>query len=270
MFAPTDTTTDTTTATSTTDTTTDAIEATTPTRTQHVRRTLRHALVVVLAVLALSTTIVAAAPAPEAHALNPNQTTVHGVVTLLAGDQYASLNRYWAWWFSRWGRTWAPPRGIHYYGDFGHLNTGCGTTTASQPNNAFYCSGVGDGRIYIDYYWMQDLMDAGGRFNYGDYAAGGIVAHEFAHRVQHVLGGGRLSNDYRAEYNADCLTGMYTRYLYRAGRATGGDYWEFHNWLTSVANTESHGNPQSRAAWYYAGYAYENFSVCDGAYRAAR
>ena len=155
---------------------------------------------------------------------------------------------------------------IYFYGDYyGERQTPCGAT-ASNRNNGFYCST--DNTVYLDYEYMQDFMGPGGRYNLGDYAVGGFMAHEFGHGVEAWLGW-QVGGSFRTEYAADCLAGMYTRWAYSTGRLTGSDYWEFDSWLRSTPKSTTHGDPNTRAAWYRYGYDYQNINYCALAYQAS-
>ena len=202
--------------------------------------------------------------AEQAGAMNPPQTNAYYVVTLLgSGNQTASIASYWTQTFASWNRAYAAPR-ITFYGDYyGNFATKCGST-ALQRNNGFYC--VYDNAVYLDYEYMQDFMGPGGRYNLGDYAVGGFMAHEFGHGVEAWLGWSLQT--FRSEYAADCLAGMYTRWGYTTGRLTGNDYWEFHNWLMTTPWSTTHGDPVMRTRWYRYGYDTQSVSACATAYQA--
>jgi len=110
--------------------------------------------------------------------------------------------------------------------------------------------------IYLDYWGQQGLLD-----RLGDHASGGFLAHKWAHRAQQAMG--TLITDYRREYNADCMAGLYTRFGYNTGRLNGGDYWEFYNWLYHQPSSGSHGTGVDRAAWYQYGYTQYTNAACD-------
>ena len=220
-----------------------------------------------LAVMLLAAVVLTGAtmvPAGRAGALNPPQTDAYYAVALLGyTNQSASIASYWTQTFRSWNRPYAAPR-ILFYGDhYGNFSTQCGAT-AQNRNNGFYCSF--DNTVYLDYEYMQDFMGPGGRYNLGDYAVGGFLAHEFGHGVQAWLGWSLAT--FRAEYAADCLAGIYTRFGYAAGRLTGGDYWEFHNWLLTTPWSVTHGDPVMRTRWYRYGYDTGSMTACAAAYQA--
>jgi predicted metalloprotease len=216
----------------------------------------------------IATALAFTAYTPDAHAMNPDMTRAADVVSTLGGWSAGSINQYWSAVFRQYGLTWTAPS-IWYYGAYagGTYNTSCGmTNTREHVNNGFYCPR--DNAVYLDYWYLQDFIDPGGNWYLGDYGAGGFLAHEFGHRVQHLLGGNRWTGNFRQEYAADCYAGMYTRWAYASGRLTGGDYWEFHNWLAAQPYSTTHGYGANRAAWYYTGYASQSLTRCDQAYAA--
>jgi predicted metalloprotease len=205
------------------------------------------ALVVPLA-LALSL-----ASGGTALAINPPQTTENGVVYYLGRDLPGGIDAFWSAQFRAWGRPYARP-GLYWltaprYCN-GHL---------MQMNNSFYCPA--DQTIWLDYNWNQNLIN-----RYGDNGGGVILAHEWGHRIQHLLGeqfGGAAN-----ELNADCLAGMYTRYGLATGRLVNGDFYEARSTVYSLgdynySSPDHHGTPQQRADWFTAGYSYYDINVCN-------
>ena len=189
-----------------------------------------------------------------AEAMSPAQTTTKGVVSLLGNDNIGSIQRFWSREFAGWGRSYQTPRVYYYDHEYGNYWTGCGYTTDPKlVDNGFYCSA--DHSIYLDYWYLQGLVN-----KYGDYGAGGFLAHEWGHAVTRMLG--YSTAGIRGEYFADCLAGMYTRSGYAAGRLTGSDYGEFYNWLYYQPTSNTHGTGPNRAAWYRYGYQQFNINSC--------
>lgn len=224
------------------------------------KRTLRSRIALCLLAGSL---VAATATAPQADAINPPQTSAQGLVNLLGFNvttgytSWGSIDAFWAQAFKAWGYTYYRPHSIHFYGaSYGqyYVNS-CGWTTSYGPGNGFYCRTTQ--RIYLDV-----AQPAG--WPYGDYGGGGFLAHEWAHRIQHLLG--YQNRPPRSEYHADCLAGMYTRWGYSVGRLTGNDYWEFYNWLYYQPSSTSHGTGANRAAWYQYGYNQYSLAACNRAY----
>ena len=219
----------------------------------------------VVAVIGVIVCVAGLAPS-GASALNPPQSEAAGVVWWVGGGP-GSIDEFWAATFGGWGRRSSyltPP--IYFYNGNGigdYDVAGCGNT-AQRRYNGFYCPYTRS--IHLDYTDQTDRIAPGGRYTFGDGEAVGFLAHEWGHHVQHLL---RLPTDQpvAAEYHADCLAGMYMRYGYATGRLTGGDYWEFHNWLLSTPESASHGNPVHRTLWYRYGWDRYDVAACNLVYR---
>lgn len=216
------------------------------------RRLVVLVLVLVVSSGAFATTDVAA--------LNPPQSELAGVVWYVGGGP-GSIDEFWARTF---GASYVKP-GIYFYNGYGAGDydvPGCGNTSA-RHFNGFYCPWTRS--IYLDYADQTDRISPGGYYTFGDGQAVGFLAHEWGHHVQSLL---RLPDKVIAsEYHADCLAGMYMRYGYATGRLTGGDYWEFHNWLLSTPASATHGDPVHRTLWYRYGWDQYSLASCQLAFR---
>ncbi len=231
----------------------------------HTLRTKTAALVV--SAIAAGTLLLAAGDPSPARAVTPAQSTHAGLVSLLGWDlrsgtvYQGSLEAFWRQTLPAWGARYHAPHGLHLYGGrHGQYQVpGCRSTAEIGPSNGFYCPRTQ--RIYLD-----TQRPAG--WNFGDYGAGGFLAHEWGHRVQHLLGDAYLQRMPHREYHADCLAGIYTRWAYGQGRLQGTDYGEFQSWLQSTPRSDSHGLPSYRAAWYRHGYTQFSLQACNEVYRA--
>jgi predicted metalloprotease len=198
---------------------------------------------------------------PSAHAINPAQTTADGVVQILGYDAPVSIHSFWRETFSQWGRSYTKPRLFWYNQLPGDDHDVCGLNTANRRDNAFYCpfnSGPYSHSIFMDKTYFQKLINGYANTS-GDYAPGGLLAHEWGHAVAAMLG--YSSGNWKDEYFADCLTGVYTRRGYDGGRLVGSDYGEFNRWLWYQPYSGSHGYGPKRSQWYE--YGYKTFSVND-------
>jgi uncharacterized protein len=221
-------------------------------------------------IVLLAALVAGALLAGRAAAMSPAQTNAWWLASTIQFNQqtgatpYGSIEHFWATTLRAWGNSYNRP-GLIWYGDYyGNRNTACtesnGQTlnTAARRQNGFYCPA--DGTVYLDYEYMNSLIA-----RFGDFGSGGFMAHEWGHRIQHVLGR-RATQTFQGEYHADCLAGMYTRWAYATGMLQGGDYWEFSNWLSSQPNSGTHGSGANRAAWFKYGYLQYSLGACDSAY----
>ena len=96
-----------------------------------------------------------------------------------------SVQAYWADAFSRSGQTYEPAKTRFFSGP---LDTGCGTATTEV--GPFYCPN--DGYVYIDLGFFDELRTRFGAQG-GSLAQGYVIAHEYGHHVQDLLGALRSS-----------------------------------------------------------------------------
>ncbi len=215
------------------------------------RRSLRRLPGAALAAGLAAATLAVAAPA--AHAINPPQTAYSGVVNVLGGTASYSIRDFWTRTLPAWGYAYRTPT-LKYYTT--PVQTACGK---ALMNNSFWCSA--DWTIWLDYNWNQTQVN-----QYGDFGAGGILAHEWGHAVDSMTR--TRAGNYKDEYHSDCLAGLYYRYGYAGGRLLAADYGEFYNWLYYRPSSPSHGYGPTRAAWFRYGYTQYSKAACDSVYRA--
>ena len=127
---------------------------------------------------------------------------------------------------------------------------------------AFYCSG--DDTIYISQRFAADLWNGvlrglpGNGRAAGDFGVAYVVAHEYAHNLQHEFG---VFDQFRGatvrplELQADCFAGAWGNSVYREGLLQPGDVEEAIGTALAVGdfdtnNAQHHGTPEERrAAW---------------------
>jgi predicted metalloprotease len=119
-----------------------------------------------------------------------------------------SLDEYWSGAFSASGEPFQEP-GVEIFGDA--VNTQCGAATSAV--GPFYCPL--DQTIYLDLGFYSDLETRFGAEG-GPFAEMYVVAHEYGHHIQNLLGfleqgrdAGAEGGAVRVELQADCLAGVW-------------------------------------------------------------
>jgi hypothetical protein len=105
------------------------------------------------------------------------------------------------------------------------VNTGCGGATSDV--GPFYCPP--DQQIYLDTTFFRDMLEGQLGGQGGDFAEAYVLAHEYGHHVQNLLGTmgrvrtqqGASSDAVRLELQADCYAGMWSKYATEAEDAQG-------------------------------------------------
>ena len=191
-------------------------------------RSIRQKLMMTLCAALACATLMTAFSASSANALTPAQSTSTGTVNTLLGD----VNNFWRTNFSNWGwSSYYRTPNVWFYNS---TISACGTTLSA--NNSFACNGYYIGNIYIGTGWTQNLL-----YNYGDYAPGVILAHEWGHEIMYDLRWTSRSGTIGSELFADCLAGMYTRYgLTVSYRLNNSDYTEGFNTLWGIAGGDQY------------------------------
>jgi predicted metalloprotease len=192
-----------------------------------------------------------------------------------------SLDAYWSEAFATSGESFQQP-GAEIFTD--GVNTRCGA--ASSAVGPFYCPL--DQHVYLDLGFYDQLQARFGAEG-GPLAEGYVVAHEYGHHVENLLGvlegggsreTGAESTAVRIELMADCLAGIWAhnaegtgflRQLTRndiaqaldAAAAVGDDRIQERVQGQVTPETWTHGSSEQRQQWFLTGYEGGRVSDCD-------
>jgi predicted metalloprotease len=191
------------------------------------------------------------------------------------------VQRSWTTTFANAGKQYEPTKLVLFEGA---TQTGCGV--GSSQTGPFYCPL--DRKIYLDLGFFRELRSRLGAP--GDFAQAYVIAHEFGHHVQNLLGvmadvqqkqsgGSADANDLsiRLELQADCLAGVWAHSAYEQELLESGDLEEglaaaaavgddrIQEQSTGRVNRESwtHGSSEQRTKWFRAGFEGGDPSACD-------
>ncbi len=162
--------------------------------------------------------------------------------------------------------------------------SGCGL--ADEATGPFYCPA--DHKVYLDLGFFQELSDRFGAS--GDFARAYVIAHEFGHHVQTLLGTERRMRDeqeqhpgeanelsVRLELQADCYAGIWANRARQEDLLEVGDVDEALQAAAAVGDdriqrsagqrvdpeTWTHGSSEQRSKWFKVGYTTGDPRACD-------
>ncbi|NYD79807.1 KPN_02809 family neutral zinc metallopeptidase [Arthrobacter cupressi] len=199
-----------------------------------------------------------------------------------------SLNSFWPDYLADYNVKYSRPQTVIFSQA---TDTGCGAATSAV--GPFYCPS--DRTAYFDPGFFEELVDRFGSSG-GPLAQEYVVAHEFGHHIQNMLGDlGRAQEDpqgpqsgaVRVELQADCYAGLWARYAstvkdpdtgqpflepltkqdladaLSAASAVGDD--RIQEAATGRVSPEAwtHGSSAQRQKWFSQGYSTGDITKCD-------
>lgn len=173
----------------------------------------------------------------------------------------------------------------------GQVSTACGVATSAV--GPFYCPG--DQGIYLDTTFFDEVLEGQLGGSGGDFVEPYVLAHEYGHHIQNLLGTmarvrdrstGADSDAVRLELQADCYAGMWTHAASStqdesgvaifaeisdedidealdAAAAVGDDHIQEQTQGQVSPETWTHGSSEQRQDWFRVGYEGGTLSDCD-------
>jgi hypothetical protein len=175
-----------------------------------------------------------------------------------------------------------PPANLVLFRDA--VRSACGFADAAS--GPFYCPG--DRKVYIDLSFYDELKSRFGAA--GDFAQAYVIAHEYGHHIQNVLGidsqmrraqqqrpGMANELSVRLELQADCLAGVWGYSTAKRNILESGDVEEGLNAAAAIGDDNiqrmsgrgvrpekfTHGSSAQRVEWFRRGLESGRMAACD-------
>ena len=202
-------------------------------------------------------------PESAAEQAGPNETMTYDQAQAFWEFEKAvfhDVDEFWKRQFASWGDNWIPYITFYHVPEREYYNTACGP--AGDPIDfdnvkpAFYCAVSDPPSMYLSDGWMKREIYQ----DFGDKAVAILIAHEYAHHVQHSLDIGTTENDgvltnKQLELQADCLSGDWGYSAYYAGYITEEDAGDISAAFGRMEDPygDSHGTRDERESWFWFG-----------------
>jgi uncharacterized protein len=191
------------------------------------------------------------------------------------------VQKTWTQLFQQAGRQYEPTKLVLFSGG---TQTGCGA--ASSATGPFYCPL--DRKVYVDLGFFEELKTRFGAP--GDFAQAYVIAHEFGHHVQTILGiNEQVRQEQQAnpdqanelsvkmELQADCFAGVWAHSAYADQQLSEGDLEEGLGAAAAVGDDRiqqqtqgrvdpeswTHGSAEQRTTWFRRGFDSGDPNECD-------